>query len=247
MKRFWNFKAKKYPKPFEDDVLLETKKVIEIIKNLGIDISNKRIIDIGCGTGIYGLIFAEMANEVLCLDFSNEMIKILKKEAIKRNITNISCIIKDFAEFDTYAYKKYFDISFASMTPAIKNENDIVKMENLSKKWCVYIGWAGRREDKTLKELYSIFKIRPHRFNGFYKIKNILDKRNIKYKTYIFKTSWKWQGSIEEAVEEFYQRLSLDCKDVNKERIKNFLINKFPNGEVLTKTFANEGIIVWQV
>ncbi|MEF3280736.1 MAG: class I SAM-dependent methyltransferase [Elusimicrobiota bacterium] len=157
MKKYWNFKAKKYPRPFENKGLMERKSIIKIIEKLGVDFRNKEIIDIGCGTGVYGLIFAKKAKHVLCLDFSNEMLKVLKDEAKKNSIENIKIVKKDFSKFDIGDYQKKFDISFASMTPAVKNSIDIVKMERLSRKWCVYIGWAGKRENRILNEVYSLF------------------------------------------------------------------------------------------
>ncbi len=146
MKEFWEFKSKKYPRPFDAGIIDETKKIIKIIEGFNVDFRGKKIIDIGCGTGIYSLVFAEDAYEVWCLDFSQGMIAALKEEAEKRNIKNCRCVICDFNSFDAKEYHKYFDIAFASMTPAIKNVEDVEKMEMLSKEWCVYIGWAGKRK-----------------------------------------------------------------------------------------------------
>ncbi|MGC8867555.1 MAG: methyltransferase domain-containing protein [Elusimicrobiales bacterium] len=247
MKKFWEFKSKKYPKPFDHNILDETKRIISIIENLGVDFKNKKIIDIGCGTGIYGLVLSELADEVFCLDFSKNMIDILKNEADKRGIKNSKCIVCDFKDFDAKEYEKHFDISFASMTPAIKDEKDVYKMELLSKKWCVYIGWAGKRENKIADELYSLFGLKPHLPTGFFDVKKILKDKKRKFKTHIFETSWKWKGSIDEAMEEFALRIELDIKDVDRNKIKEFLKSKFPSGDVEYETLASEGIIVWEV
>jgi len=160
MKKFWDFKSKKYPRPFDEKIFKETKNVISIIESMGVNFSDKDIIDIGCGTGIYGLVLAEKAKSVLCLDFSTEMIDVAKSEIKNKNIKNAYCVISDFSDFNERDYEKKFDIAIASMTPAIKTEKDILKMEALSKKWCVYIGWAGKRENKIFDEVCSLLGIK---------------------------------------------------------------------------------------
>lgn len=47
------------------------------------------------------------------------MIKVLKEEADRNNLDNVETICTDFASFNVPNYEKSFDISFASMTPAI--------------------------------------------------------------------------------------------------------------------------------
>ncbi len=247
MKKFWNFKAKKYPRPFEKKVLRETKNVIKLLNSLGVDLDSKEIIDIGCGTGIYSLIFDQKAKKIFCLDFSSEMLRVLKEEADKNSITNIEILQKDFSRWDIKKYQKCFDISFASMTPAVRSLGDILKMEKLSRKWCVYIGWTGKRENKVMEEVYSLFNLKPYTPNGYFDVKEILEKRNIKYKTHIFETSWEWEGTIDEAVDEFSQRILLDIKKLNRKKIRKYLCEKFKNGIVKTKTVASEGILVWKV
>lgn len=247
MKKFWEHKSAKYPRPFDTGVIEETLKVIEIIKNYGVDFKNKKIIDIGSGTGIYGLVMAEYAQSVLCLDFSQNMIDILKQEANRKNISNIDCIVSDFKNFNDRRYKKYFDISFASMTPAVKTEEDIEKMENLSKKWCVYIGWAGKRENKLLDMVYSLFNLKPYIPQGFNEVKKILEKKKRNIKTHIIETSWKWSGTVDEATDEFALRIELDLRNVDRDKIRNFLKSKFPSGNVETETHATEGVIIWEV
>ena len=153
MKDFWEFKSKKYPRPFDENVVRKTKEVLKRIENYGVSFENKNIIDIGCGTGIYGLVIASKAKKVLCFDISEGMIEVLKDEAERFDIKNIDVVVDDFKEYRFENYKKSFDISFASMTPAIKDLNDVLKMEYLSKEFCIYIGWVGNRENKVYDEV----------------------------------------------------------------------------------------------
>jgi len=245
MKNFWEFKSKKYPRPFDEKVIEKTKEVLKRIESYGVSFEGKDVIDIGCGTGIYGLVIAQKARKVLCFDISDGMINILKEETQKLNIKNVEAIVGDFRDYNFDKYKKAFDISFASMTPAIKESKDVLKMVSLSKEFCVYIGWAGRRENKVYDNVFDYFKIKPHIPSGYFDVKKVLDERNIKYETFIFEDEWEWKGSVDEATDEFYNRIKLDNIEIKKDEIRNLLLKKYGT-KIVIKTLANEGVIIWK-
>jgi len=245
MKNFWEFKSKKYPRPFDEKVIEKTKEVLKRIESYGVLFDGRDVVDIGCGTGIYGLVIAQKARKVLCFDISDGMINILKEETQKLNIKNVEIIVGDFKDYNFDKYKKAFDISFASMTPAIKDSKDILKMEYLSREFCVYIGWAGRRENKVYDEVFNYFKIKPHIPSDYFDVKKVLDERNVKYETFIFEDEWEWEGSLDEAVDEFYNRIKLDNIEIKRDEIRDFLLKKYGE-KIVMKTLAREGIIIWK-
>jgi SAM-dependent methyltransferase len=245
MKNFWEFKSKKYPRPFDEGIIEKTKEILKRIESYGVSFEGKDVIDIGCGTGIYGLVISQKARKVLCFDISDGMINILKEETQKLNIKNVETIVGDFKDYNFDKYKKAFDISFASMTPAIKESKDVLKMVSLSKDYCVYIGWAGKRENKVYDNVFDYFKIKPHIPSGYFDVKKVLDERNIKYETFIFEDEWEWEGSVDEATDEFYNRIKLDNIEIKKDEIRNFLLKKYSE-KIVMKTLANEGVIIWK-
>jgi len=245
MKNFWEFKSKKYPRPFDEGIIEKTKEILKRIESYGVSFEGKDVIDIGCGTGIYGLVISQKARKVLCFDISDGMINILKEETQKLNIKNVEAIVGDFRDYNFDKYKKAFDISFASMTPAIKESKDVLKMVSLSKDYCVYIGWAGKRENKVYDNVFDYFKIKPHIPSGYFDVKKVLDERNVNYETFIFEDEWEWKGSVDEATDEFYNRIKLDNIDIKKEEIRNFLLKKYGE-KIVMKTLANEGVIIWK-
>ena len=83
MEKFWEFKSKKYPRPFDADIIEETRRNIKIISWMGVGFNGKNIMDIGCGTGVYSLPLAEIAEKVVCMDISCGMLSALKEEAGK--------------------------------------------------------------------------------------------------------------------------------------------------------------------
>lgn len=70
-------------------------------------IQNKTVLDIGCGPGHYSIALAKMgAEEVLGLDFSDEMISLATKKAESQNLSHIcKFMVKDI--YDYYPTKKY--------------------------------------------------------------------------------------------------------------------------------------------
>lgn len=74
------------------------------------DTSKKRILDLGCGTGRFGLKLASQAKEVIGIDISEKSIAVANKIAKKYNLQNFRAIKGDFNKL---AYKDYFDYIIA--------------------------------------------------------------------------------------------------------------------------------------
>lgn len=243
---FWNIKAEKYPKAYDKDNIKSFNETISRLKKLGVCFDDKKILDIGCGPGNYSILFADVAAEVFGLDFSSDMIYYFSEQVKNSNIKNIFFEQALFEQWDCYGKHKYFDIAFASMTPAIKTEEDVMKMESLTKGDCVFIGWAGKRKNDIADKVLLLHEISPYMPKGFYNVKDILIKRKIKFKEEIFESSWNWRGDIEEAYRELSSRVRLEGKRPNKNLIVSFLKKEFPSGKVLMTTQALKGILVWR-
>ncbi|PIS47941.1 MAG: hypothetical protein COT17_00855 [Elusimicrobia bacterium CG08_land_8_20_14_0_20_51_18] len=243
---FWNKKSAKYPKPFERKNLERALEIVKKISGMGVNFKDADIIDIGCGTGNYGLPFSRTAKSVLCVDSAAGMLEILAKEILENGIKNAAVLKSDFSEFPDGKYEKKFDISFASMTPAVKTAEDVRKMERLSKKWCVFIGWAGKRANKISEELLALHGIEHYVPKGFLLVKEILEARKKNFRAEVFSESWPWAGTPEEAVEEISARVELDGKLPDKTLIRGFFARKFPDGKVVMTTEARKGLLVWR-
>ncbi|MEF3280727.1 MAG: methyltransferase domain-containing protein [Elusimicrobiota bacterium] len=245
-KDFWNIKAKKYPRAFDQKNYKDSLDLIKKIEELGVSFERKKIADIGCGTGNYSLVLAQKASEVFCLDFSPEMLKILKKDASLNGIKNISVELSSFEDFDARSKEKYFDISFASMTPAIKTKEEVLKMEYICKEFCVFIGWAGKRENKVADRIIKAHGIKPYHPKGFLEVKDILKERNIEFKEYSFESSWDWTGTMDEAIEDFSARIRMEDIEPNREKIISILKDEFPSGNIKMRTLASQGLLIWK-
>lgn len=76
--------------------------VLKLISNS----SNKRVLDLGCGTGRMGLKIANYTREVIGLDISKKSIAIANRTAKKYGIKNFRGIVGSIEDTE---YKNYFD------------------------------------------------------------------------------------------------------------------------------------------
>lgn len=247
--RFWEFKSKKYPLPYEESVHKKTLDTIEMVVNHGVKINNARILDIGCGTGVFTLPLAEKSHYVIGLDSSKSMIKKIDEEAKKKDLNNVEIVLKSWDEIDVEAlhWTKSFDIVWASMTPAIKTVQDLLKMERCSKDWCVYIGWGKKRENSFMEEAFNLHNIKFTSHANAIKVNQILNEMNRNPFVRDFPDSWTWEGTIEEAIEDVFVNLQINEIEPKRDIIKDFVEKHSVNGFISHTTYAEKRLIVWRV
>jgi 2-polyprenyl-3-methyl-5-hydroxy-6-metoxy-1,4-benzoquinol methylase len=76
------------------------------------DVTGKKILDVGCGSGVYSADFARRgASHVVGIDFSNNMLKLAAEEAEQHQVADRCTFIEaDFLQLDL---KDKFDVSIA--------------------------------------------------------------------------------------------------------------------------------------
>lgn len=249
IRKFWDKKAKKYPLPYDASVYQRTIYVLDRIRKMGCSFFQKEVLEIGAGTGVYTIPIAKESKRIVAIDPSDEMLNILIEQTKLYNIGNIE-IIKAFwqeIEIEERKFKKAFDVVISAMTPAIKTEEDLVKMEDCSKKWCIYVGWGRKRENKIKAEIFRIHGLELKPPQGVLRINEILTKMGRHTHLEFFETSWQWRGCIEEAIEDISSSIELKDRRPKRNEIYEFLKNKFPNGNVTYTTFAEQGFLLWEV
>ena len=226
----WDKKAKSYARYAKlNDIQKQTFKKLN---ELNIDFTNKNIVDIGCGTGVWTLHLAQKAKSVLGIDNSKAMLEILKEDAIKNNINNIKILHLDFENF----YKENqenFDIAFLSMSLALQNENDFKAFLNLASQR-IYLGWADYRKSDFLDPIFKHFNTE---FKGFNKqdLESFLLEKNITFYKFIFDETRIVERKKDEAIENALWHLSMNGikaesnelkKLVTKDKIKEIIKSK---------------------
>lgn len=119
---------------------------------------DSRVLDIGCGPGGYSLLMAKGAAEVLGLDISPRMIRHAQAAATAQNIANASFEVANFCDIDVEerGWRGAFDMVFASFCPAVRNAQNLLKMCDVSRKWC-YFGSYTARTSSIHDEIRRIF------------------------------------------------------------------------------------------
>lgn len=121
IKFFWDSQAKKVAdiglegisNLEEDPTLLEAKIAAEkskVMKKIDLD-RTKRVLDLGAGAGQWSFRFAEVAKEVVAVEYSTEMCNLAQTTAAKMNLKNIEFVV---GEAQNYQSDELFDFIFIS-------------------------------------------------------------------------------------------------------------------------------------
>ena len=248
-KAFWEMKALKYPGPFDEHTFEKTQSIISMARGKGIDIKGKKILDIGCGTGIYTLPLAREAAHVTGIDSSDTMIKRLIEEAGKNCISNLSILKDSWRDVDiiSQGLKKSFDIVWTSMSMAVKDKEDFIKLEACSRDWCVYIGWGSVNRNPLMEEAFRIHNLRHGPHPGVVAALEILKSLGRSPIHEYFNDYWDWEGTLEEAVEDISGFIEMRGVTADTGKL-NALLSKYEqDGVIRHRTDVEEGIIVWHV
>jgi SAM-dependent methyltransferase len=251
IKKFWEMKAQKYPLPLEKgDDLKATESIIAVVKKRGVILSGKSILDIGCGTGAFTLPLALEAAWVKGLDVSEFMLAMFKKAASKHGVRNVEALRASWSDLDVHAqgFEKAFDIVWTAMSMAVSGKNDLSKMESCSRDWCVYVGWGNKRENALMEEVFKAHGIALRPPPGTEVMFELLSKMGRGPSIDFIETSWEWQGSVEEALEDIAGHVEMEGhgKAPDRKIIRNVIKSYAQDDSVRHTTHVEEGVIVWR-
>jgi 2-polyprenyl-3-methyl-5-hydroxy-6-metoxy-1,4-benzoquinol methylase len=160
---------------------IELSFLLKVLKNP----KNKKILDLGCGTGKFGLKLARMSNEVVGIDISQNSIDIANRTAEKYQIRTFKGIVDNFKKTK---YKNYFDYVLAVNMIHHTNDVDVIlkNIKNCLKKDGFFIVF----EVNPFNPLYIPFliscgQIKSHLTKEFirsniYSLKKLLRKNGFK-------------------------------------------------------------------
>jgi len=219
------------------DYQFQVKTVLETLKERGVLHKKARVIDIACGTGIYALRMAPLVEQVICLDISKAMLSRLQEKAEKADIRNIKTILADWRKFET---DEKFDLVFVSMTPLLRSMENVDRFLDLSKRYVVFISWAGIRQNELVNRLSKEIlgkdpdttKMDIHfLFNYLYALGLAPDLR-------FFRGCWERTRDADRHAEAIIWQLEMhkELSDDEKERIRNVVAGLAHNGKVTSKT-----------
>ncbi|NPA94727.1 MAG: class I SAM-dependent methyltransferase [Thermodesulfobacteria bacterium] len=132
------------------DYQAQVTEIINILQQKGALDKENVIADVACGTGTYAVRMAPFAKKVVCIDISSGMLEKLREKRERFSMSNIDIIQ---ADWQNYEPREQFDMVFSSMTPLLRNTDNLKKMIAASRRFLGIVTWAGVRRNSLLSEL----------------------------------------------------------------------------------------------
>ena len=133
---FWNAKAADFARSQD----LEDSRVVDLTlesldKQAGL--AGKRVLDVGSGSGRFGLPLATRTKQVVLTDVSPRMLEEAMRRAEERGLSNTEFRACDWLNVDLKreGWEQAFDLVFASMVPVFSHPEAIAAMTAASRGW----------------------------------------------------------------------------------------------------------------
>lgn len=246
---FWEIKARRYPLPFDLQSLARANRVMALCNERGIGFAGARILDIGCGTGCFALPLARKAARVVGVDFSAPMLDRLMAEAARFRIHNVQVQRMAWQEVNpmSLGFAGAFDVVWTSMSAAVRTAADLARMEQCSRRWCVYTGWGRVRENPLLAEAFRMHGLVFAPPPGTAAMHALVAKAGRQTFLEYLDTSWEWEGSVAEALDDLAGHIEAAGATAKRCALLELLEIYQRNGEVRHITHAEEGVMAWRV
>jgi len=251
---FWEHVASEYTAPFEEKLHSRTLRVLDIASKAGLEIERSKVLDIGCGTGAFALPFARAGASVTALDISENMLKKLSIEAARHNLAGIEIVRGCWKEFDhaDSGLAGRFDSVVCGFSTAVETEDDIRKMEQCSKRWCVYVASGKTRREPMFREMLRMLRapLRPR--PDVRKIRGLLGKMNRAPVFETFVDSVERHMTSDEVAHMLALRLEAAGKLPKHDRIRGVISHvrgKYAHHEerISLSGEVEVGVLIWRV
>lgn len=243
-KLYWDSRARSYPLPFEPATAAKTRRMLRLLKGLGADFRGARLLDIGCGTGVYALQLAASAAGVTGVDSSAAMLKVFRAQRRARRIENASCVRAGWGRLPVSRVRGRYTIALASMTAAVKTRADVLKMEAAAP-LRVYIGWAGVRRNALLEKVYAAHGLAYRAPEGAERLLGILRALGRRPRTVYLEDSWARAASPEETLREIAVSMKVNGAKFDEAAVRRLLPPFTRGGKVRQRTSVRKAVIVW--
>lgn len=245
-KLFWNSRARSYPLPFDPATAAKTRRILRLLARLGADFKGRRVLDIGCGTGVYALQLAGAARLAFGIDSSAAMLKVFRRERRLRGLVNAGCALAAWGDLPARLLRGRFDVALASMTAAIKGEKDLLKMETAARERCVYIGWAGVRRNSLLEKVYAAHGLEYKAPEGAARVLATLKKLGRRPRVLYITDSWTKAATQRETLREIGVSMKVNGVKLRRDWTAALLRRRARGGEVRQRTSMRKALITWR-
>lgn len=153
----WDASAQDYQHTFRLGQNDYNKAIFDFWRRKGMFSPGCRVLDIGCGVGKYGVMFAAEGCDVTLTDISPVMLAHAEENLAGFSIPH-RCFACDFNEVhgDEPAFRDGFDFSISTMSPAIHDAASIQRMSGMTRGFCFltrFFSWSQPDRDMLMKKL----------------------------------------------------------------------------------------------
>lgn len=247
-KLYWDSRAREYPTPFDPATAAKTRRILAALRRLGADLRGLRVLDIGCGTGVYALwLAANGAASTVGTDSSRAMLRVFERERRLRGIKNASCFAADWAKVPAEKVAGRFDAALASMTMAVKGEADLLRMESaVPGGLCVYIGWAGRRRNALMEKVYAGHGLEYKAPEGAELVLAALKRLGRRPKARYISDSWTRGDSVAGTLAAIAVNMKVNGVRLKRAWTLELLKQRARGGVVPQRTSVRKALLVWR-
>ena len=242
MRNAWDKKAQRYGRYSSNPNTLEAA-MFHLMEKMGVDFSDTRVLDIGCGTGVYTLHLAQKAQHVDALDISEEMLKILRNDANKHGLNSVHTVHSDWENFslpDTL-----YDYALSTMSPATRTPGGFAKMSR-SAHTKIFLGWGDKKGTSLLEKLFAAHDSTYMPPNGAIKLRAWLEANSISYQLREYAETKTRSKPLSKAIESYSWRLEAHGITPNPKRVQTVLEAYRNNeGDVVETVINDFNLIVW--
>lgn len=232
MMNLWDEKASTYQR-YNKNLNPIQKRVLQCLADF--DLSDKNILEIGCGTGVFTLHLASKALSITALDSSQAMLDILSQDAKALKLNNILSLHQSFQDFyqDFFSKQQSFDLIFMSMCPALQSLDDFQAFLKLAKTR-FYLGWASKRQSDMLEPIFKAFNCEFKALENT-KLEHFLKQNNISYKKELFNEKRIKHMDKNQALNNALWHLKMHGKNVSLKELEPFF-----QSESITETIHSK-------
>ncbi len=252
--KFWDMRAEEFAAHKDSREKIEgIENLLSFFESNGVIHNAAKILDIGCGPGIYTVEFGKRVREAMGIDISSEMLKYARANSRAEGLGNTSFKKAAWEEvdLDEYGWSRKFDLVFASMSPGISSRDALLKMVHASRGYCFMSSFAYRRDivRQNLEEI--IFGGAREHHNGatiYYSFNTLWEAG---YYPEIFYRDTEWENilSLDQALFRYTHWLTREQALDKKQQIKihEYLESISIDGFIKEHTEAKIGYMLWKV
>ncbi len=235
----------------------ETEELVAALSDRGLFREGMRVLDVGCGTGRKAIAFATHGAEVHALDFSPAMLGRMREALPARLARRVKPVEADWEKIDLarQEWERAFDLVFACMTPAIRTPEAFLKLSSASRAGCYFRGWAGRRKDPLLEEIWRHLIGKPSpslagMAGGVFTAFNLLYAMGYSPGVEFQEVCWERREPADKAAyfyTEYFDGLVELCRQDLARSISEYLATVAEDGYVTRRTEGRTGSMTWRV